>query len=1015
MADRTVVTRLRLEVGDFKREAKAAADALKKAGDDSAKAATGFDKSLAAIKKHKGELDSIAGIAGRAGLALAAGVGLAAKAYAEFDRQMSAVSATGDDARNNIDALREAAKTLGADTQYSAAEAAQGIEELLKAGVTAKDVLGGGLKGSLDLAAAGSVGVAEAAETAATALVLFGLSGSDVPHVADLLAAGAGKAQGSVGDLSEALKQGGLVASQMGLSIEETTGGLAAFASAGLLGSDAGTSLKTMLLRLANPSAEAAKTMQELGIAAYDVNGNFVGLESLAGQLETGMAGLTQGQRDAAMATIFGSDAIRAANVLYKEGAAGIAGWTAKVSDSGYAARTAAERTDNLAGDVERLMGALDSLMLDSSSGVNQTLRSLAQGAEELVEGLGKLNPETLQAALGVAAFAAAGLLGVAAAVKLAQGFITAVETARGLSKMTRTLTADYPKLTAAMGTAGRAALAMGTAFAVGAAAGAIIQKAFGPAEKPVNEYAAALVALGNGGNGAADALNRLLDAGMVGEAGTQVVDLSTAFKQLAANKNPVNEAISSMGDALGGMQSSQRQVQAQFKQLDAALTSLDGEQAAKAFRQIAREAQNAGTSNAELLATFPEYKAKLVDLANQMDLGPMTDDELVRWMGGEIPDAARRAAEGNADLAAKLKAVSGAGVTAAMSLEEATKAMVEQANAAVAASNAEIGFERALVEAAEAAKGAKGGITGNTEAAMKNRESLNDLASSYLNYRAAMEKTGKSEAEIAKQTARAANAFVDNAVKMGASRVEAVKLAISYGLIPDRVTTEIGAPGAKGSKDEVDALNRSLAGIPDEERARIIATYIDEGLKAAVDLLNQVKNKSAEVRLTVREIYTQEGTKTSSYWETGHSGKKAIVAADGGLIPGYSPHPRADNIPALLTAGEVVQSNAAGDYYGRSLLLAMNERKVPRELFAGFAFADGGQVPGGVPSIPARVAGGGTFTVNNGDVAGLAAAGVAAGLANARFYLDGQQLDVRIGTAIDGKLRATAGGMHRR
>lgn len=109
--------------------------------------------------------------------------------------------------------------------------------------------------------------VAEASETAATAMTMFKLSGKDVPHIADLLAAGAGKAQGSVRDLGMALKQAGLVASD-GLSIQETTGGLAAFVSAGRIGSDAGTSFKSMLQRLTPQSKEAEKAMatRDLGL-----------------------------------------------------------------------------------------------------------------------------------------------------------------------------------------------------------------------------------------------------------------------------------------------------------------------------------------------------------------------------------------------------------------------------------------------------------------------------------------------------------------------------------------------------------------------------------------------------------------------------------------------------------------------------------------------------------------------------------------------------------------------------
>jgi TP901 family phage tail tape measure protein len=119
----------------------------------------------------------------------------------------------------------------------------------------------------------------------------FSLNGSQLPHVADLLAAGAGKAMGSVEDMGQALNQAGLLASSTGISIEETTGALAAFASAGLIGSDAGTSFKTMLQQLQNPSKESAELMAELGINAYDAQGNFVGLPAWPGSCRRSWAG----------------------------------------------------------------------------------------------------------------------------------------------------------------------------------------------------------------------------------------------------------------------------------------------------------------------------------------------------------------------------------------------------------------------------------------------------------------------------------------------------------------------------------------------------------------------------------------------------------------------------------------------------------------------------------------------------------------------------------------------------
>ena len=331
-------------------------------------------------------------------------VGVAVSKFAEFDKAMSEVNAVTQTTASNQHKLRAAALEAGAATVYSATEAADAETSLAKAGVQTADIIGGALTGALALAAAGQVAVGDAADTAATAMTQFNLTGSKVPHIADLLAAGAGKAQGGVDDLSLALKQSGLVASQFGLSVEDTVGALSAFASAGLIGSDAGTSFKQALLSLANPSQQARDAMKQWNIEAYDAQGNFVGLTSLAGQLQTGFAGATQAQRDQALATIFGTDAIRVANVLYKEGSAGIADWTAKVNDSGYAARQAAALQDNLAGDVEKLGGSLDTAFIQTGAAANDVMRSMVQWLTQLVDAYGQLDPQIQTTVLGVGA-----------------------------------------------------------------------------------------------------------------------------------------------------------------------------------------------------------------------------------------------------------------------------------------------------------------------------------------------------------------------------------------------------------------------------------------------------------------------------------------------------------------------------------------------------------------------------------------------------------------------------------
>lgn len=326
-----------------------------------------------------------------AGVAATALGAAAIKMAADFDASMSTVQANTGASADEMNQLRQAAIDAGADTIYSATESADAINELGKAGLSTSDILSGGLSGALNLAASDGMAVGDAAELMATTLKQFNLTGAQSSQVADALAAGAGKAVGSAHDLGLALNQAGMVSHSFGISMQETTGTLAAFANSGMIGSDAGTSLKTMLISLANPSTKAANLMKELGINAYDAQGNFIGLSGLAGVLKDKLSGLSQEQRNQALATIFGTDAIRAANVLYEQGAEGIDDWTKAVSESGFAAEQAAAKNNNLKGDLENLSGSFESLMISLGEGGQGPLRSLVQTLDTLVDGFSSL------------------------------------------------------------------------------------------------------------------------------------------------------------------------------------------------------------------------------------------------------------------------------------------------------------------------------------------------------------------------------------------------------------------------------------------------------------------------------------------------------------------------------------------------------------------------------------------------------------------------------------------------
>lgn len=303
-------------------------------------------------------------------------IGSAIKTVADFDAQLSRISALGGEYAEGINQLSKAAREIGPAFNVGPTEAAKSIEALAKAGVSASDIMGGALKGALALSAAGTLDAGQAAEYAASTMVQFGLAGEDMSHVADLLAAAANKAQGDVSDFGNALKFIGPVAAGAGVSLEEVTGTLALFANNGILGEQAGTSLRGVLLSLTSPSAQATKTMVELGIATkdganklYDAQGNFLGLANMAGVLKEATAGLTQAERDQALGRIFGNQQITAANILLKEGKGAVEEWTGAVNDGGIAMRIAAEQTDNLKGASDRLGVAWDNLILSFEDG----------------------------------------------------------------------------------------------------------------------------------------------------------------------------------------------------------------------------------------------------------------------------------------------------------------------------------------------------------------------------------------------------------------------------------------------------------------------------------------------------------------------------------------------------------------------------------------------------------------------------------------------------------------------
>lgn len=348
----------------------------------------------------QGFTGALGGVATKAGVVLGGalatiGVGSLAKdsvgLEATFSQTMNVMAAVAKVPAAGIKELSALALQLGADTTYSAGEAATAMLELAKGGLDAATIKAGGLAGTLTLAAAGGTSLETAATIASNALASFSLKGSDMAAVAAALAGGANASTASVESLGIALSQVGPGAVQAGLSLQDTVGVLAAFDANGIKGSDAGTSLKTMLTRLVPQTDKAASAMKSLGLNFSDANGNFLPITNIAEQLKTNLSALSDEERTLALSTIFGSDAQRAASILMKEGAKGITQFVAATKDQNAANEAATARMAGTAGAMETFSGAVETAKLQ----------------------LGQLLAPTVQKAMGnlsngISAFAAA-------------------------------------------------------------------------------------------------------------------------------------------------------------------------------------------------------------------------------------------------------------------------------------------------------------------------------------------------------------------------------------------------------------------------------------------------------------------------------------------------------------------------------------------------------------------------------------------------------------------------------
>lgn len=310
----------------------------------------------------------------------------AVKVGSDFEAQMSRVQAISGATGEEFEALREQAVELGADTAFSATEAAQGMENLAAAGFTTSEIIDA-MPGMLNLAAAAGEDLASSADIAASTLRGFGLEASEAGHVADVLAENANRTNSSVSETGEAMKYVAPLARAAGISLEETAAAIGIMANAGIQGSQAGTTLRGALSRLSKPTDVMTQAMDELGVSFYDSEGKMLSLTDQVKMMRTAMEGMTDEQKNNYLVTLYGQEALSGMLALINEGEGSLADLTAAYENCDGAAETAAKTMqDNLKGAIEELSGSAESLGIVFYDSVADGLKDTVQVVNESVD-----------------------------------------------------------------------------------------------------------------------------------------------------------------------------------------------------------------------------------------------------------------------------------------------------------------------------------------------------------------------------------------------------------------------------------------------------------------------------------------------------------------------------------------------------------------------------------------------------------------------------------------------------
>ena len=305
-----------------------------------------------------------------------------------FDTAMSQVAATMGTTVGKIENVKAKAEEMGRTTKYTATEAAEGMNILAQAGLSADEQISG-IGTVLNLASAGAMSLEESASYTAGAVKGFGDSMGNASYYADLMAKGATLANTDVRGLGEAFSGSAATAKNYGQAADGVTLSLLRLAEQNVTGSEASTALNRAMADLYTPTDDASKALNQLGVSAYEANGEAKDFNNLVDELNGSLQGMTAEQKNNALATIFTTQGLQAFNKMTASSDATVQKFWKGIQDSsGSAAQQAATQLDNLKGDITLLSSATEGLGLGFYNTFSGAIRGAIKDVTSEVSGL---------------------------------------------------------------------------------------------------------------------------------------------------------------------------------------------------------------------------------------------------------------------------------------------------------------------------------------------------------------------------------------------------------------------------------------------------------------------------------------------------------------------------------------------------------------------------------------------------------------------------------------------------